>query len=636
MYERSAIVLERYFENLFGFNKQYNLKENYKNYAEFLEEFEKYQESINNEETIIKEFDEVANEIQNIQKTQEKLSESNTQLENERIKLFNDLDEDPSLIEKKLISIEENIIHNNEELESLRVDFIKYLKGFSERQKERNKYTKARRIAESTHMNFVKNVSEYLKNIDLKDIKRLNDFYNSDNSDDKKSLIKIMSENGKSERIKFNQEVLEKAITARINFAREELQCYILIYDRTRKLLKESENDNVKLSKYQKTLRDVTAKLNFINAEKDYIVGFLDNERMTAMNGPKVHQDMMKEACRNFDLDIIQIKNLYDLLIKEITGKATKKLYKELYNNTYLKEIEEKEKDFEKEVSNINIVGTLINSNYWRLEGIKNIYEVFENEITENFDRDLSEFKIQEQEEEENIEKDYNQEIFAVKNEEIQNNNDEEDDIDYDVYDYEEDEDEYADDEKDDEDEYDDYDNYDDEEDDEDYDSDEYEDDEEDNDEDDYDEEDDEEDNDEDDYDEEDDKDYDNDYDDEDEYEEYEDDEEDSYIEDDEDDDEDEEDEEEYEENDEDDQDDEDDIFGKYKKSSNRERTNKNIATKRNRRKNDIYDMPKIDQKQEHRSSQNLKKLEAKKDIYKNNKTGIFRNILGKMKNENK
>ena len=46
--------------------------------------------------------------------------------------------------------------------------------------------------------------------------------------------------------------------------------------------------------------------------------------------------------------------------------------------------------------------------------------------------------------------------------------------------------------------------------------------------------------------------------------------------------------------------------------------------------------MPKIDQKQEHRSSQNLKKIEAKKDIYKNNKTGIFRNILGKMKNENK
>ena len=27
MYERSAIVLERYFDNLFGFYKQYNLKE---------------------------------------------------------------------------------------------------------------------------------------------------------------------------------------------------------------------------------------------------------------------------------------------------------------------------------------------------------------------------------------------------------------------------------------------------------------------------------------------------------------------------------------------------------------------------------------------------------------------------------
>ena len=31
MYERSAIVLERYFEKVFGFNKENNLKTNYEN-----------------------------------------------------------------------------------------------------------------------------------------------------------------------------------------------------------------------------------------------------------------------------------------------------------------------------------------------------------------------------------------------------------------------------------------------------------------------------------------------------------------------------------------------------------------------------------------------------------------------------
>ena len=190
--------------------------------------------------------------------------------------------------------------------------------------------------------------SEYVQKIDLKDIKRLNEFENSDNSEDVENLTKIMSDNGKNERVKFDDQVLNKAISERIKLAREEAKCYILIYDRTRKLLKELDNDSFKFSKYQKILRDVNAKLSFINAEKDYLVRFLDNERMTTMNGPKVHKDMMEEACKNFDLDVIQIQNLYEILLKEITNKATKKIYKELYNNGYLKEIEAAEKSFEK------------------------------------------------------------------------------------------------------------------------------------------------------------------------------------------------------------------------------------------------------------------------------------------------
>ena len=615
MYERSAIVLERYFDKLFGFNKQYNLKENYKNYIEFLEEIAKYYEATQSEEEIINEFDEVANELQMIQKKQEKLSESSIQLENERIKLFKDLDEDPSLIEKKLESIEEKLDLNNDELEEARIKFIKYLKGFSERQKERNKYTKARRIAESTHMGFVKNISEYIQKIDLKDIKRINDFENSDNSEDIKNLTEIMNDNGKNERVKFDANVLEKAIVERVKLAKEEAQCYILIYDRTRKLLRELETDNFKISKYQKIIRDIRAKLSFINAEKDYIIGFLDNERMTAMNGPKVHQDMMEEACKNFDLDMVQIKNLYELLLKEISGKATKKLYKELYNNTYLKGIEEKEKNFEKEVSNINIVGTFINSNYWRLEGIKNVYDIFEEQITQNFEKDLSEFKEEEEtKEEQETYLDDDQDIFATDEEEIE----EDEELQDDEYDEEQEDDDS-------EDEYNkDYDNYKDEYDEEDeYDDiDETEEDEEE-------------------FDEDDEVDYYDDYNDEDNEYDDEDDinEDDDYDEFDDDDDDDEQ-EDIYEEDydyQEDDEIDEDDSEEESYAERNDRKTNYkrfgNVTVNKRNRKDDIYDNKKINKKQHHKTSQNQRNLDSKKDIYKNNKTGIFRNFLDKMKN---
>ena len=38
MYERSAIVLETYFEGVLGFNKGNNLKTNYDNYKRIIEE----------------------------------------------------------------------------------------------------------------------------------------------------------------------------------------------------------------------------------------------------------------------------------------------------------------------------------------------------------------------------------------------------------------------------------------------------------------------------------------------------------------------------------------------------------------------------------------------------------------------
>ena len=37
MYERSAIVLENYFEKVLGLNKENNLKNNYENFTKFIE-----------------------------------------------------------------------------------------------------------------------------------------------------------------------------------------------------------------------------------------------------------------------------------------------------------------------------------------------------------------------------------------------------------------------------------------------------------------------------------------------------------------------------------------------------------------------------------------------------------------------
>ena len=149
-------------------------------------------------------------------------------------------------------------------------------------------------------------------------------------------------------------------------------------------------------------------KLTFLNAEKEYIASFLDNERMAVMNGRRNHERLMEEACKNFELDIKQIDNLYELILKETMGRATKKAYKELYNSNYLNEIEEKERDFEEEITSLRLnMGAFINSNYWRVEGIRNLYKVFQDVVSEEFGKDLSEYNIEPKKEEKPIVNNY-------------------------------------------------------------------------------------------------------------------------------------------------------------------------------------------------------------------------------------
>lgn len=438
MYERSAIVLEKYFNGIFGFDKKINLKTIYKDYKEIIEEIQKYQSILEEEDKVINEFDDVANEIRKIQKEQKVIYKSNISLEEERNQLFDSLDEEPEIIEKKLEKIEENIHKNNQKLENLRESFINSLTQFSDKQQERNKYSRNRRAEEKNHIQIIEKCNSDMKEISINALKNIKEFQNSTEDTYKKEIIEIMVNNGKDERVPFDRNTIENAVNIRNDIAKKEAECYITIYEKMKKLLVEIGSDEIKIDKYKKALRDVSLKLAFLKSQKMYIVSFLDNERMTAINGIKVHKQLMAESCKNLELDMEQFNNLYELILREISGKATKKVYKELYNKEYLKNIEEKEKSFEEEINNIKIkAGAIINSNYWRIEEIKNIYQVFQNEISEKFEKDLSEFKLEETSE-------IKDDIFKteIPEEEVEYIDEYEEDVDEYEDEYDEDEDE--------------------------------------------------------------------------------------------------------------------------------------------------------------------------------------------------
>ena len=263
MYERNAIVLERYFEKIFGFTKEDNLKANFENYTKIIETINDYKKIVDEEESAIVKFDEIAEEIETIQKRQLKLHDMNVELEEQRNKYFNDLGENPGTLENKLKKIEDKLDVNNEELKDLRGKYVKAIVFFLERQKERNKYARTRRTAETNYRNQINKSTKLFEQINVTDAKKIQDFLHTDNEEIVKDIVELLSKNGKSEKVPFFSKVLDNVAKERTKIAKIEASLYLNIYDKTKKILNEIENETVKLGKAEKLSKDTEVKLAF-------------------------------------------------------------------------------------------------------------------------------------------------------------------------------------------------------------------------------------------------------------------------------------------------------------------------------------------------------------------------------------
>lgn len=419
MYERNAIVIDRYFASIFGYDNKNNLKNNSSNYFELVGSLEKYQQASETENNIMEEFDKVASKIRETQKFEEVLNKRNMKYCETRRNLFESLDEDPDSLRKKFNKIEEEINKNNEEIKINSERFIEEIRDFNEKSETRSVCGRDRRNVENDYQKILNSTIDNFSNINKDKLKEAKNFIKTENKKEVKNTIKEkILKNGSKEKVPFDENVINTAIDTSTYIEEKKAEILLSLYDKTMRLLVEIKNDNVKIEKHKKFVKDSKSKLEFLNVISEYIILFLDNERMNTMGGEEEHKKVMNEACSNLQSDLLEIQNMYSLLIKEITGKSSKKAYKELYNIQYLIDLQDEEKKFEKSISQLNMIGTVIYPDYWRVEGMQKIYETFKTIITEEYEKDLSEFEPLD------ITFEVNEEMLEEDNEEnVQDNN---------------------------------------------------------------------------------------------------------------------------------------------------------------------------------------------------------------------
>ena len=420
MYERNVIIIDKHFSNLFGYDKVHNLKNNSEHYFELINKLEDYQMISEKENNIMADFEKVANRIRETQKYQEILNKRNSKYLESRKELFENLDEDAEFLNSKFEKIQEEIDKNNNETKENIKNFVEEISEFNEKSEIRNKCGSERKIVESDYQRSLNITTDNFNNIDKEKLKEIKSFIKlQDKTIEKENIKRKILKNGEKERIKFDNNAISKAIDVSTDIAEKRVGILLSIYDKTSKLLAEIKEDEIDIEKYKKNSRDSKSKLEFLSAIDDYLILFLDNERMNVMGGEKEHQKAMSEACDHLKCDLKEIQNMYSLLLKEMNGKASKKSYKELYHLEYLFDLQDEEKVFEKSISKINVVGAVIYPDYWRIEGIEKIFDTFKRILTENYGKDLTEFEPLD------IACDVNKDILKIEEED--NSNKEED-----------------------------------------------------------------------------------------------------------------------------------------------------------------------------------------------------------------
>ena len=435
MYERNAIVIDRYFANIYGYDATNNIKINSNNYFELVDSLEQYQQASEIENKIMAEYERIANQIKETQKLQEVLSNRNIKYNEIRKSLFENLEEDAEILNKRFTKIENDITKNNEEINANTQKFVEEIKEFEEKSEVRSKCGRERRLVENDYQKILNITTDNFNKISKEKLKQIKTFIKTDDKIEAKQRIKErIDKNGSKEKVPFDQNVITTAIDISTDIEEKRAEILMSLYDKTMKLLDEIKNDTVKIDKHKKIVQDSKSKLEFLNVISEYIILFLDNERMNTIGGQEEHQKNMSEACGNLQKDLTEIQNMYSLLIKEMTGKSSKKLYKELYNLEYLFDLQDAQKEFEKNISRLNMTGAVIYPDYWRLEGMQKIYDTFKHLITDVYGKDLTEYEPlditfdvnEEALEETEIEEEKNETSDTTMEEDIKSNKDEE------------------------------------------------------------------------------------------------------------------------------------------------------------------------------------------------------------------
>lgn len=404
MYERSAVILERYFANNFYYNDKHNLKNNYDNYCILIDILEKYQEISKTEDKIINECEDIANNIKQIQKNQNSLYRKTLKLHEDRNSIFENIDESANELGKQLDKIEIEIDKNNEKMRPIDQEFVDTIAMFNEKSDIRSECGKKRRKIEKEYRAILEKTISNISEIDTGKIGNIREFINTDSNITNKELKELMLKNGEKEKIPFDLSVIEQSIEFGQELHKQEVKLLLDIYDKTNNIIDEVSDNVVKIKRYKKLSKDTKNRLTFLSIQKEYLIEFLDNERQSVGLGKKEHQKIMKEACSDFKNDIDQIKKLNKLLIEEINGKATVTMYNNFYGSEYLQDLLKKEKDFEKKLSELNLVGKILNPIYWRIGTIEKLYSTFNEIVEDDYGRNLSRFKLENDDDDDDFE----------------------------------------------------------------------------------------------------------------------------------------------------------------------------------------------------------------------------------------